>query len=242
MLAQVVISLLLLLTTTTDAFRFSITPGKKKCFTADVSQEEGTRMEIQYRMAASLSPFVSISITDGKGFVLMEHSPAQPATRTIVVVKHPGTWGICLNTAEKALHSATALTVTLNLQDAAEAEGTRTQKQQYSATSPVQLGTGKNKGAYRQMKYIAKLAHQLQGTVKHLLVEDHVLRGIMQEAERYTWQVVLVYLMIAMAAVGVNAFRVRKYLKRYFYQTSGKESQARRNKKKVEAINSRLQQ
>ncbi|EPY27595.1 hypothetical protein STCU_05672 [Strigomonas culicis] len=166
-------------------------------------------------MARSLSPFVSVSITSPGGRVLLEHEPAKERAREVLQIKRTGNIGICFNVAAKAASGAVSLNVTLNVEDAEDAERTRTTKASYSRTSPVSIGAVKGSGAYRQMKYITKALTGIRRTYTALSDDDNGMRYSIVEAESNTWIVTYIFVTIAIITNVVNFVRLRRVMKRY---------------------------
>lgn len=206
----VVALLLLLASTPTDAFRFTLTPGKIKCFTNEI-QEPG-RYEFRYRMVRSLSPFVSISVTSPGGRVLLEHEVAKPDAKEILALKKAGTIGICFNTAPKAKDAATSLNVTLDIIDAEDAELTRMKKQSYTTSSPIALGAGKGSAAMQQMQYIFKTVIRARMSLVSLMRVDEDMRYAMAQTESQSWKAVYAFVFISAVITLATFVRLRMFM------------------------------
>lgn len=198
------------LASTADAFRFSLVPGKVKCFTSQI-QEDG-RYEVRYFMARSLSPLVSVSVTSPGGRILFEHEIAKPSAKEIVTVKQEGDIAICFNTAAKASLTATSLNVTLEVVDAEDAELTRMKKQTYSTSSPIALGAGQGSGALRQMEYIFRMVTQIRYSFSYLMHADEDMRFAFRDAEKLSWVMVYIFVGIALAITLTTFFRLKRFM------------------------------
>ncbi|KPA79117.1 hypothetical protein ABB37_05632 [Leptomonas pyrrhocoris] len=205
---------LVLLTSHTgvDAFRFTLVPGKVKCFTND--QPEGGRYEIRYRMMRSLTPFVSVAVTSRGGRVLMEHEVAKADAKEIVTLNKNGLMSICFHTAEKAAVAAVSMNVSLNIVDAEDAELTRMKRQRYSTSSPIALGAGKGSGALQQMQYIFNTMMATRMSFVALTKADEDIQFSLREAERFSWIFVYVFVGIGAIITFVSFMRLRSFMKK----------------------------
>ncbi|CAJ1026829.1 putative emp24/gp25L/p24 family/GOLD [Leishmania utingensis] len=194
------------------AFRFSVVPGKVKCFTSE--QPEGGRYELRYRMMRSLTPFVSVAVTSRGGRVLMEHEFAKPDAKEIVVVNANSLISVCFHTSEKASKAAVSTSVTLDIVDAEDAELTRVKKQSYSTSSPITLGAGKGSGAIQQMQYIYETFASMRMALVSLTRADEDIRYSLMEAERFSWLFVYIFVGIG-ALITLGSFvRLRTFMKK----------------------------
>ncbi|KAK7194178.1 emp24/gp25L/p24 family/GOLD [Novymonas esmeraldas] len=194
------------------AFRFTLVPGKVKCFTSE--QPEGGRYELRYRMTRSLTPLVSVAVTSRGGRVLMEHEVAKPDAKEIITVNRNSLISICFHTAEKATVAAVSLNVTLDIIDAEDAELTRMKKQSYSTSSPITLGAGKGSGAMQQMQYIYDTLVSTRASFVSLTRADEDIRYSLAEAERYSWMLVYAFLGLGILVTLGSVFRLRAFMKK----------------------------
>lgn len=206
---RLAVLVVILLSTVGSAFRFTVVPGTLKCFTND-PHEEG-RYELRYRMANSLAPFVSVSVTSASGRVLLEHEPAKPDAKSIFSLKHRSTIAICFNVAPRA-ELATSLNVTLNILDAEDAELTRMKKQSYTTSSPIALGAGQGSGALRQMQYIADTLRQMRFSVISASMSDKDVTISIRAVEDVAWKSVYVLVGGMLLITVVNYLRLRRFL------------------------------
>lgn len=192
------------------AFRFTLVPGKVKCFTSE--QPEEGRYELRYRMSRSLIPFVSVAVTTPGGRVLMEHEVAKLDAREIITLKQATVMSICFNTAAKAKIASVSLNVTLDIIDAEDAELTRLKKQSYSTSSPIALGAGKGSGALQQMKYIFETMMFARGSFVSLNRAEEDIRFSLKEAETMSWILVYIYVAISIVVIALLYMRLRKFM------------------------------
>lgn len=200
---------LLVSTVTVTAFRFTIVPGTLKCFTHPVP-EEG-RYELRYRMANSLAPFVSVSVTSSTGRILLEHEVATPSAKELFNLPNAGTVAVCFNSAQKAA-GATSLHVSLNIINAEDAELTRMKKQSYSTSSPISLGVGKGSAALRQMKYIDSMIKEIRMCMNTVIACDLQLVYALEVTRVWMWRLLYVFTLLACTIVLVNYYRLRRCL------------------------------
>ncbi|KAG5503980.1 hypothetical protein GH5_04839 [Leishmania sp. Ghana 2012 LV757] len=211
----VALSIVLLLAvgrgTGAQAFRFSVVPGRVKCFTSE--HPEGGRYELRYRMMRSLTPFVSVAVTSRGGRVLMEHELAKPDAREIISVNADGLISICFHTSEKAAKAAVSTNVTLDIVDAEDAELTRMKKRSYSTTSPITLGAGKGSGSMQQMQYIYETFASLRLCFVSLTRADEDIRYSLMEAEHFLWIFVYVFVGLGVLITLGSFARLRIFMK-----------------------------
>ncbi|KPI86979.1 hypothetical protein ABL78_3970 [Leptomonas seymouri] len=197
--------------TDVEAFRFTLVPGKVKCFTNE--QPEGGRYEIHYRMMRSLTPFVSVAVTSRGGRVLMEHEVAKPDAKEIVTLNKNGLMSICFHTAEKAAVAAVSMNVSLDIVDAEDAELTRMKRQSYSTSSAIALGAGKGSGALQQMQYIFDTLITTRMSFTALTKADDDIQFSLREAERFSWVFVYIFVGIGVLITLISFVRLRYYMK-----------------------------
>ncbi|KAG5503426.1 hypothetical protein JKF63_05565 [Porcisia hertigi] len=197
--------------TDAHAFRFTLVPGKRKCFTSE--QPEGGRYELRYRMVRSLTPFVSVAVTSRGGRVLMEHETAMSDAKEIITVHKNSLISICFHTAQKAEAAAVSTNVTLDIVDAEDAELTRRKKQSYSTSSPITLGTGKGSGAMQQMHYIYETIATIRMSLMSLTRADEDIRFSLMEAERFSAMFVYIFLGIGVLVTLSSFCRLRMFMK-----------------------------
>ncbi|AYU79171.1 emp24/gp25L/p24 family/GOLD [Leishmania donovani] len=193
-----------------QAFRFSVVPGKVKCFTSE--QPEGGRYELRYRMMRSLTPFVSVAVTSRGGRVLMEHELAKPDAKEIVSVGKDSLISICFHTSEKAAKAAVSTNVTLDIVDAEDAELTRMKKQSYSTSSPITLGAGKGSGSMQQMQYIYETFASMRMCFVSLTRADEDIRYSLMEAERLSWIPVYIFLGLGVLMILGTFVRLQMFM------------------------------
>lgn len=198
--------------TSVHAFRFTLVPGKVKCFTNE--QPEGGRYEVRYRMMRSLTPFVSVAVTSRGGRVLMEHEMAHADAKEIVTLNKNGMMSICFHTAEKAAVAAVSMNVTLDIVDAEDAELTRMKRQRYSTSSPIALGAGKGSGALQQMQYISKTLVTTRASFLSLARADEDIQYSLREAERFSWIFVYVFVGVGILITAALFMRLRYFMKK----------------------------
>ncbi|CCW62524.1 unnamed protein product [Phytomonas sp. EM1] len=191
------------------AFRFTLVPGKVKCFTYDAL--EAGRYEMRYRMTTSLSPFVSVSVTSASGRALVEHQPAIPDAKEIFELKSIGVIAICFNPSAKA-ERATSLNVTLDVVDAEDAELTRVKKQSYSTSSPIALGVGKGSGALRQMRYINDALTKIRLYMVTLAQYDKDIEISIHIVEKWAWKLLAGFATVGLVLLSISYLRMWRFL------------------------------
>jgi hypothetical protein len=198
--------------TSVSAFRFTLVPGKVKCFTNE--QPEGGRYEIRYRMMRSLTPFVSVAVTSRGGRVLMEHEVAKPDAKEIITLPKNGLMSICFHPAKKAAIAAVSMNVSLDIVDAEDAELTRMKRQSYSTSSPIALGAGKGSGALQQMQYIFDTLVATRMSFVALTKADEDIQFSLREAERFSWTFVYVFVGLGVIITVSTFARLRHFMKK----------------------------
>ncbi|KEG10519.1 hypothetical protein DQ04_03621040 [Trypanosoma grayi] len=191
-------------------FRFTARPGRK-CFTEQL-QEPG-RYELHYKMARSLTPFVSVAVTAPGGRAVVEHDVARPDAKEIVTIDTAGSIAVCFNVAEKAPLSASSLNITLEIMDAEDAELTRQKRQSYSTSSPIAVGVGKASGAMQQMQYIFDTMMRIRYAYISLMRVDDEMRYSFNDMDAVAWTYVYVFGAVALTITLVMYFRLRQYFR-----------------------------
>ncbi|RNF04916.1 hypothetical protein TraAM80_04985 [Trypanosoma rangeli] len=191
-----------------EGIRFTARPGRK-CFTETLP--EAGRYELHYKMARSLTPFVSVGVSAPGGRVIMEHAMAQADAKEIVTVENRGDIAICFNVAEKARHSATSFNVTLEVMDAEDAELTRQKRQSYSTSSVIAVGAGKASGALQQMDYIFHTMLRIRFAFTDLMDSDEDIRHSFKKMNAVVWKYVYVFAAMATLISLVTYFRLRHH-------------------------------
>lgn len=192
-----------------SAVTFTPLPGDKKCFSEEL--RAAARYELRYKMARSLTTFVSVSVTGPQSSKMFSHSVARSDTIEWFTTHDAGEYTVCFNVNKKAASITASLDITFHIQDEQEANLQRqrrevrdNRKTQKTQTSP----------AFAQAAYIESTIEAIHRDYLYLKQREEDMRNTNEDTNTRTWALTVVTIVIVVAVTGLRHLRLKRFLQK----------------------------
>jgi hypothetical protein len=207
-IAAVAFALLLCFINSAEGFIFTLEPGKRKCFTEELSTRE--RVRFQFQMAASYAPFVTTTITGPDGGRLFEKKPSPRDHQEWIYPYRAGAYAICFSSQERSKLSAASFEVTLKIQDATAVQNEENAKRARERDSQAD----RRRPIMDQAAFIEQGVDTLHRDYAYLKEREIAMRDTNESTNTRTWAVTVVTVLIVLTVSFLRFYTLKRYLQK----------------------------
>jgi p24 family protein delta-1 len=197
----------ILLTTSVSGFTFTPVAGEKKCFTYELLGL--VRYELRYKMARSLTPFATLSVTGPQSAKIFSHAVALEDVKEVFTTGEAGEYSLCFNINKKAANSASRMDIQLEVQDEREAEN---QRQRLSARHAQKSIAAENSPSLAQAAYIESAIDSIHRDVQYLKQREADMRNTNEDTNTRAWAFTIVTVAVVAGSTYLRHYKLKSFL------------------------------
>lgn len=190
-----------------SAFTFTPIAGENKCFTFELM--EHNRYEITYKMARSLTPFVTVSVTGPQAVKMFSHPIAMEESSEVFTSMEAGEYGVCFNVNKKAAVSASRMDILFELQDEREVVGLR---QRLAARHAQKSVAAENSPSLAQAAYIESAVEAIHRDVQYLKQREADMRNTNENTNTRAWAFTILTIAVVAASTFLRHYKLKSFL------------------------------
>jgi p24 family protein delta-1 len=190
-----------------SAFTFNPIAGDKKCFTFELL--EHNRYEIKYRMARSLTPFVTVALTGPQSVKMFSHPAAFEESNEVFTTMEAGEYAVCFNVNSKAAVSASRMDILFELMDERDAVGMR---QRLTARNAQKAIATENSPSLAQASYIESAVESIHRDIQYLKQREADMRNTNEDTNTRAWAFTIITIAVVVASTFLRHYKLKSFL------------------------------
>lgn len=190
-----------------SGFTFTPVAGEKKCFTYELLGL--VRYELRYKMARSLTPFATLSVTGPQSAKVFSHPVALEDVKEVFTTSEAGEYTLCFNINKKAANSASRMDIQLEVQDEREAESLR---QRLSARHAQKSIAAENSPALAQAAYIESAVDSIHRDVQYLKEREAGMRNTNEDTNTRSWAFTIITVAVVAGSTYLRHYKLKSFL------------------------------